>query len=347
MMFLSKRIILTLSALLLSFAGLYAQDINFFGDTIKKKRPIVVVPSGLPREQEICRKIGQRFPVPVIDYNPNREKPKFWTTGVLDEIGFSQISLTNWAAGGSGSVALNAYVNAMANYDKGKLYWYNRIQLSYGFVQNFDVGYRKADDKIILDSKFGYQAYRKLYFSSAFNFKSQFSPGFTYDKNNKATMVSKCLAPAYVTLALGMDYKPGNGKVLSISLSPLTGSVVIVDADSTIRVKYGNDYDKLLRWELGAQLKVVFNKNFAKDFNVASQFSLFSDYMGKAANMLVSWDVQATYSINKFLKTSLRTNFLYDDKVKIASKDGSLHKRAQFKEVFGVNFSYTIGQYKK
>lgn len=343
----NKRIILILSALLLCFTSLYAQNINFFGDTIKKKQPIVIAPSGLPGEQEICRKIGQRFPLPVIDYNPNRERPKFWTTGVLDEIGFSQISLTNWAAGGSGSVALNAYVNAMANYEKGKMYWNNRVQLSYGFVQNFDVGYRKADDKIILDSKFGYKAYKKLYFSAAFNFKSQFSPGFTYNSKNEATLVSKFLAPAYTTLGLGIDYKPGNGKVLSINLSPLTGSVVIVNADSTIRVKYGNDYNKLFRWELGAQLKVVFNKDFAKDFNVASQFSLFSDYMGKAANMLVSWDLQATYAFNKFLKTSLRTNFLYDDKVKIASKDGSTHTRAQFKEVFGVNFSYTIGRYKK
>lgn len=93
------------------------------------------------------------------NYEPVKP-PKFWTTGVLDEIGFSQVSLTNWAAGGTGSVALNAYVNAMANYEKGKMYWENRLQMEYGFVKSFDLGYRKSNDKMILDSKWGYQAYR-------------------------------------------------------------------------------------------------------------------------------------------------------------------------------------------
>ncbi len=322
----------------------YAQDINFFGDTVKKKK--VELPSGLDKEQEICRVIGKKFGIPTINYNPDY-KPKFWTTGVLDEVGFSQISLTNWAAGGTGSVALNAYVNAMANYEKGKMYWDNRLQLSYGFVQNFDIGYRKADDKIILDSKWGYRAYKKLYFSASFNFKSQFSPGFKYDSDNKATMVSKFLAPAYSTLGIGIDYKPGDGKVLSIGFSPLTGSVVMVNADSAIRVKYGNEYDKFLRWELGAQLKVNFQKTFYKDFKVASQFSLFSDYMGNPLNMVLYWDVQLDYSFNKYLKASLRTNVIYDDKVKISRKNGKESPMVQIKEVFGLNFSYTIGNYKK
>lgn len=321
-----------------------AQNINFFGDTVRKKK--VELPSGLGREQEICRRIGSKFSVPVINYDPG-SKPKFWTTGILDELGFSQISLTNWAAGGTGSVALNAHVDAMANYEKGKMYWDNRAQFSYGFVQNFDVGYRKADDKIILDSKWGYRAYKKLYFSAAFNFKSQFSPGFNYDGDNKAKMVSKFLAPAYATLGIGMDYKPGDGKVLSLNFSPLTGSVVMVNADSAIRVKYGNDYDKFLRWELGAQFKVVFQKNFYKNMKVATQFSLFSDYMYNPLNMVVNWDVQVDYSFNKYLKASLRTNLIYDDKVKITSKKGKESPGVQLKELFGLNFSYTIGNYKK
>ena len=138
-------------------------QLDFFGDTIKRKDTIKFFPSGLNKEQELCRIIGAKYPVPVINYEPVKP-PKFWTTGVLDEIGFSQVSLTNWAAGGSGSLALNAYVNAMANYEKGKMYWENRMQMEYGFVKSFDLGYRKSSDKIILDSKWGYQAYRKLYF---------------------------------------------------------------------------------------------------------------------------------------------------------------------------------------
>ena len=135
--------------------------------------------SNLNTAQELCRIIGSQFAVPTINYEPVTP-PKFWTTGMLTEVGFSQISLTNWAAGGSGSVALNSYVNAHANYAKGDMYWDNRAQLSYGFIESFEDGYRKSDDKIVLDSKWGYKAINKFYFSANFNFRSQFSPGFEY-----------------------------------------------------------------------------------------------------------------------------------------------------------------------
>lgn len=321
-------------------------QLDFFGDTIKRKDTIKFVPSGLNKEQELCRIIGAKYPVPVINYEPVKP-PKFWTTGVLDEIGFSQVSLTNWAAGGSGSLALNAYVNAMANYEKGKMYWENRLQMEYGFVKSFDLGYRKSSDKIILDSKWGYQAYKKLYFSAAVNFRSQFSPGFEYNSKNVGKKVSKFLAPAYLTFGVGMDYKPGAGKVFSLNFSPVTASVVIVNADSLIRVKYGNDYDKLFKWELGAQLKATLQKELLKDFKVATQLTLFSDYMGKPQNIKVNWDVQLDYAFNKYLKASFRTNLIYDDNILIANKAGHECPRVQFKEVFSLNFSYTIGSFKK
>lgn len=343
----TKKLYILLLALMMGFVSQTAFSqvkIGFWGDTIRNKR-VEPIQSGLSKEQELVRLIGLNFPTPEPDYGG--PSPKFWTIGVNDELIFSQVSLTNWAAGGSGSVALNAYLNGMANYAKGKVFWDNRVQLGYGFVKSFDVGYRKSEDRIILDSKWGYQAYKKIYFSAFLNFKSQFSPGFDYNKNNEATMKSKFLAPGYLTLGLGMDWKPGDGKVFSLNFAPLTGSMTIVAADSILRVKYGNKYNHPVRVELGAQLKATFAKALTKDFKVASQFSLFSDYMGTPSNIVVYWDVQADYTFNKYFKASLRTNLIYDDKIKITSKSGKEGPRVQFKEVFGLSFSYTIGTYKK
>ena len=39
------------------------------------------------------------------------EKPKYWKTSLLTQLGFSQVSLIDWAAGGFGSVSLNSYVD--------------------------------------------------------------------------------------------------------------------------------------------------------------------------------------------------------------------------------------------
>ncbi|MBO7268756.1 MAG: DUF3078 domain-containing protein [Bacteroidales bacterium] len=300
--------------------------------------------SNLNTAQELCRVIGAQFDVPTINYEPVTP-PKFWTKGMLTELGFSQISLTNWAAGGSGSLALNSYVNAHANYAKGDMFWDNRGQLSYGFVQSFQDGYRKSDDKIVLDSKWGYKAINKFYFSANFNFRSQFTPGFEYS-GDKSTKVSQMFAPAYLTLGLGIDFKPGNGKEFSLNFAPLTGNLVIV-TDSLLRAKYGNKPDEAARWALGAQLKATLNKDIFKNMKVNTTLALFSDYLNKPQNIQINWDFQLTYKLNKYFQTGLRTNLIYDDNILITDKDGHAAPRVQFKEVFSVNFAYTFGMFKK
>lgn len=300
--------------------------------------------SNLNSAQELCRVIGSQFAVPTINYEPVTT-PKFWTKGMLTELGFSQVSLTNWAAGGSGSIALNSYINGHANYAKGDMYWDNRAQLSYGFVQSFENGYRKSDDRIVLDSKWGYKAINKFYFSANFNFRSQFTPGFEYS-GDQSTKVSQFLAPAYLSLGLGIDYKPGNGKVFSLTFAPFTGNLVVV-TDSLLRKKYGNKEDEAARWELGAQLKATLNKDMFKNLKVSSTLTLFSDYLNKPQNIQVNWDLQLTYKFNKYFQTGLRTNLIYDDNILITNKDGHAAPRVQFKEVFSVNFAYTFGMFKK
>ena len=300
--------------------------------------------TNLNTAQELCRVIGSQFAVPTINYEPVTP-PKFWTKGMLTELGFSQVSLTNWAAGGSGSVALNSYVNAHANYAKGDMFWDNRGQLAYGFVQSFQDGYRKSDDRIVLDSKWGYKAINKFYFSANFNFRSQFTPGFEYS-GTTAKKVSKMFAPAYLTLGLGIDFKPGNGKEFSLNFAPLTGNLVIV-TDSLLRAKYGNKPDEAARWALGAQLKATLNKDLFKNLKVNTTLTLFSDYLNKPQNIQVNWDLQLTYVLNKYFQTGLRTNLIYDDNILITDKDGHSAPRVQFKEVFSVNFAYTFGMFKK
>ena len=44
----------------------------------------------------------------------------------------TQVSLTNWAAGGDNSVAFDLQGTYQINYKKGKHLWNNRIELAYG-----------------------------------------------------------------------------------------------------------------------------------------------------------------------------------------------------------------------
>jgi len=311
----------------------------------KKKKESVdtIFVSGLKGEQELARKIAAKYPVPTINYEPVVPE-KFWKKGLLTQLGFSQTAFSNWAAGGSNQVALNSYVNAHLNYAKGNMYWENRAILTYGFIQSVDNGYRKSDDKIQIDSKFGYRAINDIFLSAAFNFTSQFSPGFKYPNDSTSTLVSQFMAPGYLTLGIGLDYKKGDK--LSINFAPLTASAVVVTKPE-LRKSYGNAEDEEIRYSLGAQLTITNQYEFAKKLKLTSQLVLFSDYRNQPQNVRINWDFGADVQINKFFSTTLRTNLIYDDKVKIADSKGDSAPRLQFKEILSIGFSYTFGAFTK
>lgn len=284
--------------------------------------------------------LNVKIPQPEIKVVP---EPSHWSRGTLLQLGFSQMSLSNWAAGGYSSVALNAYVNMFKTYEIEEMFWENRLQLAWGFINSFGDKFKKSDDKIIFDSKYGYRAWNKVFASAAFNFRSQFTNSFNYPAAGKV-LVSGPFSPAYFSFGIGLDYKPA--KVISINFSPLTSNLVIV-AREELRTKYGNRIDQPAKLELGAQLKIDYKQQLSKNLAVASNLILFSDFLKNPQNIKVNWDLFIDAKINKYFSTNIRTNLIYDDNILIADKDGVLDKRVQFKEILSVGFSYTFGQFKK
>lgn len=265
-------------------------------------------------------------------------KPKYWKTGAAVTAGFSQLSLTNWAAGGYGQISLNTFADLVANYEKDKVIWSNELQVGYGFIQSFETGYKKNDDRIILDSKFGLKAAEKLYISAVYNLRTQFAAGYTDD-----VVVSNFFAPANMSLGLGIDYKPFN--TVSINVAPLTGKTVMVSIPE-LRTKYGNAEDQFCRFELGAQVKIDASLNVS-NFNFGTTLILFSDYLNKPQNIKVTWDANVEAKVTRWFSVTLRTNLIYDDKVMIQKKNkqGETYTApgVQFKELFTVGLTYAIG----
>ena len=275
------------------------------------------------------------------------EAPKAeWNKGITTNIGFSQLSLMQWAAGGVGQLSLNTYADVYANLTKGKILWTNELQAGYGFIHSFDKDYLlKSDDRLIFDSKFGYKAAEKLYFSAVYNFRTQFAEG--WDAKHEI-VISDFFAPAYTSLGLGIDFKPTNN--VAINFAPLTGKVTMVRPED-LRVRYGNAEDQFARFELGAQLRID-AKLEVENFKVGTALVLFSDYLNKPLNIKVLWDVNAEAKVTKFFSLTLRTNLIYDDNVlvpKYYKNSTEMYQGigVQFKDLFSIGFTYTIGQAKK
>ena len=90
---------------------------------------------------------------------------------------------------------------------------------------------------------------------------------------------------------------------------------------------------------------IVYAKNkyeFLKNMTVYSRLDLYSDYLHKPLNIDVNWEVQINMIINKWFSTTLTTNLMYDDDVKIVQKDGTKGSRVQFKEILGVGVQFNF-----
>ena len=250
------------------------------------------------------------------------------------------MSLTNWAAGGDNSVAFDLQGTYQINYKKGKHLWNNRIELAYGLNKTGDDGTRKANDKIYLNTNYGYAIAKSWYASAFATFQTQFSPGYDYSVN-KDIAISEFMAPAYLTTGLGFTYDPG--KIFTVVLSPAAwrGTFVLNDRLSD-EGAYGVDPGKHLLSSFGANLKGEAKYEFLKNMTVYSRLDLYSDYLHKPLNIDVNWEVQVNMIINKWFSTTLTTNLMYDDDVKIVQNDGTKGARVQFKEILGVGVQFNF-----
>ncbi len=266
-----------------------------------------------------------------------------WHTGGIFSLNLAQSSFTHWAGGGQNSVALNGLVSLTANYMKGKSAWDNDLTIGYGKMQQkgSDLGWVKTDDRIDLQSKYGRKASEKWYFSGLMSFRTQMAPGYNYP--NTVNKISDLFSPSYLLFSLGMDYKPNPD--FSVFLSPLTSKNTFVLADDIDPIAFGIDPGKKFRSELGAYANIAFKKDeIVKNVNFLTKLDLFSNYLHNPQNIDVSWENLLVLKVNKFISATVNTLLIYDDDilVKVGGTDAVpiKGKRAQFKEVIGVGFTY-------
>ena len=252
--------------------------------------------------------------------------------------------------------------NIFENYAKDKTAWDNSLDLAYRLIKSGDADIRKNEDKIDLNTKYGYKAFGKFFYSALLNFKSQFTAGYNYPDDS--SVVSKFAAPAYLTIAVGLDYKPN--EFFSAFISPATGKYTFVtDKNLADAGAYGvapAEYNattgaktkdgKTVRPEFGAYFRAKFQKDPVANFNLSSTINLFDNYTDKntsnQTNVDVNWETMLTLKAGKWITTTLLTNLIYDDDINqptyetingVKTVTGSGPK-TQFKEVFGIGVSY-------
>ena len=283
------------------------------------------------------------------------EVKKSWTHHGNIGLNFGQSAFANWSVGGQSSLNWQGIFNYELHYQKNSLQWDNTLNASLGYLfYSFKKGVKpiKTDDKLEFTSLLGVKATEKLYYSAELAFRSQFAKGYDYEKDS-THYISRFLAPAYISLGIGIDWVPN--PYFSLNFAPLTGRLTIV-RDTTLAESFGftphldpNDDEHLIfsqtRMEFGARVVAKFQYPFTENILFNSKLELFSNYLKNPQYIDVDWQNLLVLKVNSWLNASLATHLIYDydipfyDAVTGEKIKGS---KVQFKEVLSIGFMINL-----
>ena len=287
-------------------------------------------------------------------------------------VGFnlSQSAYVNWSAGGQNALNMLGTFYYEINYAKDRWKWDNSFNTALGYsFYNFNIKKFKpikTDDKIELTSLLGYKITDKLFASLEMAFRTQYAKGYNY-KVDSVNYTSKFLAPAYLTLGLGIEWVPNEH--FSLNFAPVTGRLVIVN-DSVLAANgayWGNVIDpsdttsvrtdRRVHFELGARLTAKLKYTIVKNVDFESKLELFSNYLPRYYEINgvwvkksrpwlidVDWQNMLIFKVNDWLNCNLSTHLIYDYDIPFYREDGSLIKgsKVQFKEVFALGLMFNL-----
>ncbi len=263
-------------------------------------------------------------------------EPSPWKMAGSAGITGSQMTLTNWAAGGDPSVAADFQFNYSIDYQKDKSLWQNRLELAYGLNRTESNGTRKTNDKIYFSSSYGQKVHDGLYVSALVKFNTQFANGFDYavkNDNGSYKQTSGFMAPAYFSGGLGVEWKPKGW--ISVNASPATWKATLVNNEG-LRPFYGLKADQMMRHEFGGNVKIEVQGKIVGDLSGYTRLNLFSNFLDNPQNVDVDWTMRLDLKINKWLSANVNLHAIYDDDIKIPQPDGTLGRRLQLQEVAGL-----------
>jgi hypothetical protein len=273
--------------------------------------------------------------------NIRKIDPLPWKLFGTGSVGFAQTALSNWAKGGESSLSMLVIGKYIANYSKNSLKWESSAEFRLGILSSKTRGLEKNDDKLEFQSRVGYSAFKKWYYSAESNFRTQVARGYKFP--DKVNPISTFMAPAYLTFSLGMDFKPN--KNFSLFLSPLTSKTTFVNDTALIDpTHFGIEAGRKRLWEPGAIVKMNWRCRIAENINYDTRAEIFNNYRYTLQKFNVDWEQTLVMEINQHISTRINTQVLYDYNVKFPIKDDKgvvIDKKAkwQFKELFTVGFN--------
>ena len=264
-------------------------------------------------------------------------KPKHWKEKTDLIFTMEQNQISNWSAGGYSNFTFGSFLKGYYNYLNGKHKLDNTLELSYGRTRQDITGegiwdktnhWIKSDDKVELNSIYGYKAIGNWNYSALINFKTQFDNGY----KNDTMLISAGLAPAVLTSSIGLEYKK---KYFSALFSVLTGKTTYV-LDKRLRgldFGYTDEIDDAWKFSLGSYVKLFYKRDINKYVDILCKLDFFYDYEKPLLDTDINGEVFVNIKILKFLNAFINIQ---------AAMDKDFSTALQFKERFGISIPFSF-----
>lgn len=288
------------------------------------------------------------------DKKKEEKSGPFTKGGWISVIG-GQGGSRNWAAGSERfSFSFAAYLNLYANRTWGKNLWENTANIGYAMVNTSSQGVRKQDDKFDIYSKYGYLisgSSRKKEWRAGFvaNFRSQLTESFDYTES-KPKVVGRFMAPGYLTLAPGVNFKACEG--FNMFFGAAARWVIATNQPYSFQYQggikpdgsderplselYGVDPQRKVRFEAGPYVSLQWNKPIMKNVHLMSRLDALSDFAdGEPQNVDIYFTNTVGMKVNKWLQVTYNFDIISDNHVKMFGYDKT-SAATQLRSMLGV-----------
>ncbi len=254
-------------------------------------------------------------------------EPTRWETTWVGSLNGSQAQYHNWAQGGVNQVAVTAGTRFQTRYSHERYVYEFNSSLRYGRARINGNESRKTDDEIAfrnqISRKFDDPRFSLI---GQLNFLTQFDLG--YDKSY-TNVVSKFMAPGYLTQTVGFAYTPVKDTQLDAGIS-LKQTFM---ADTTLSTRYGLMPGDGFRNEGGLSLGAKTTWHVVENVSYAGRLETFTNFLRPVSSTVVKFNNDLVGKINSNLSANINFAIIYDDNVT---------RELQVKQVLSVGFNYTF-----